>query len=153
MRTLSVSLLTAAALALTGLAAPAISSAATCPAGQSGTPPYCKTEPPKPEPPTPSFVVVSIGNEVSGKVKVSFNAPGPGKLRLKGKAISLQGLRITVTKSGEVLVRLKATGKVLQHLNNKGWTRRKQVYATFTGTDGTVTTVKVVIRFRKPHHG
>ena len=73
---------------------------------------------------------------------------GAGTLALKGNAI--KSFKVTVTAAGQVVVTLKATGKVFQHLENKGWTRRKQIYATFTATDGTTQTVKVVVRFRKP---
>jgi hypothetical protein len=155
MRTLYVSLLTAAALAFAGLVAPAISLAAECPPGQTGTPPYCVTPPPPPPTPTPTptptppppVVAGSVSTEPSGFVKLTFDVAGPGVLTLKGNAI--KGLKITVNAAGQVEVTLKPDGKVLQHLTNRGWTRPKQIFVTFTGTDGTKSTIKVVVRFRK----
>lgn len=148
-------LLIAAMSALVGLAAPASSLAAGCPPGQSGTPPYCQSEPPKPPPtptptpPPPPLTAVAVANEVaSGAVKVTFSVPGPGKVTLKGKAI--KNLKINVTASGNIFVTLRPTGKVLQHLKNRGWTRRKRITVTFIGADGTKQTIRLVVRFRKP---
>jgi hypothetical protein len=158
-RTLYLSLLIVACSAIAALA-PASSLAASCPAGQKGTPPYCEKEPtptptptptppPAPTPPPPPLTTVATANEVAtGAVKVTLNVPGGGTLTIKGKAIKLK--KIKVSASGSVTLILRATGKVLQQLENKGWTRRKQIFATFTAADGSTQTVKVVVRFRKP---
>jgi VCBS repeat-containing protein len=154
-RTLYLSLLIAACSAI-ALAAPASSLAASCPAGQKGTPPYCEKEatpPPKPTPtptpPPPPLTTTATANEVaSGAVKVTFSVPGAGTLTLKGKAIKVK--KLTVDAAGNVTLTLKPTGKVLQQLENKGWTRRKRITVTFTAADGSTQTIKVVVRFRKP---
>ena len=142
-RILCLPLLIAAVTAVVGLL-PAGAAAATCPPGQMGTPPYCQNEPPKTTPPA----VVSTGNEVSGAVKVTLSVPGPGTVKLQGKAI--KGITVKVGANGKVTVTLKPTGKVLQHLTNKGWTRRKRIKVTFIGADGSRQTVTIVVRFRKP---
>ena len=155
-RTVYLSLMIAAVAVITALIAPAGSMAANgepCPPGYHGTvQPYCEKNPenpPPPPPPPPPFTISSIQNEVvSGKVKVTFNVPGAGTLTLKGNAIKT--FKVQVTAAGQIQVILKATGKVLQHLENKGWTRKKQIFVTFTATNGTTQTVKVVVRFRKP---
>lgn len=151
-RTLYLSLLIAACSAIAALAAPASSLAASCPAGQKGTPPYCEKEAtptPTPTPAPPPLTTTSTANEVaSGAVKVTFSAPGAGTLTLKGKAIKVK--KVTVDAAGNVTLTLKPTGKVLQQLENKGWTRRKQITVTFTAADGSTQTIKVVVRFRKP---
>jgi hypothetical protein len=158
-RSVYFSLLIAVVAAFVALVAPAASVAAKgepCPPGFKGTvQPYCEKEAEKPPPPPPPpvtpppFTTVSVGNEVvSGAVKVTLSVPGAGTLTFKGNAI--KGFKVTVTAAGNVVVTLKATGKVLQHLENKGWTRKKQIYATFTAADGSTQTVKIVVRFRKP---
>jgi hypothetical protein len=146
----------AAITAVALLIAPASSTAATCPPGQkTGANGYCENEPtpapaptPTPTPPPPLTTVATSNEVVAGAVKVTFNVPGPGTLTIKGNAIRIK--KIHVTAAGSVTVTLRATGKVLQHLENRGWTRRKQIFATFTGTNGSTQTVKVVVRFRKP---
>jgi hypothetical protein len=161
-RSVYFSLLIAVVAAFVALVAPAVSTAANgepCPAGYKGTvQPYCEKEAPKeetkpkeePKPtPPPPFTTVAVGNEVvSGAVKVTLSVPGAGTLTFKGNAI--KGFKVTTTAAGNIVVTLKATGKVLQHLENKGWTRKKQIYATFTAANGTTQTVKIVVRFRKP---
>ncbi|HTR74988.1 MAG TPA: hypothetical protein VMH33_06975 [Solirubrobacterales bacterium] len=148
--------LVAAVLGLVALLAPASSMAAgKCPAGEKeiSKSPYCEKEtttPPPPPPTTPPpLTTVATANEiVTGAVKVTFNVPGAGSLALKGNAIKIK--KIVINASGSITVILRPTGKVLQHLENRGWTRRKQIFATFTAADGSTQTVKVVIRFRKP---
>jgi hypothetical protein len=150
-----------AAVAL--LAAPASSLAAKgepCPPGYKGTvEPYCEKEPeptptptppptPTPTPPPPLTTVATSNEVVTGAVKVTFNLPGPGTLTIKGNAIKIKKIRVTA--AGSVTVTLRATGKVLQHLENRGWTQRKQIFATFTAANGSTQTVKVIVRFRKP---
>jgi hypothetical protein len=146
------SVLTAAAFVVAVLVGSASASAAQCPPGQTGAPPYCQTETPKPSAPSsspaaPPLASTAVNTEVSGAVKVTVAVAGPGTLVVKGKAI--KGETITVDAAGRVIVKLRATGKVLQHLENRGWTRRKQVFVTFTAADGTKSTIKIVVRFHR----
>jgi len=149
-------LLIAAIAAFTALLAPASSMAATsCPPGQkANSKGYCENEPAPPPvtpPPVtpPPVTTVAVANEVvTGAVKVTLSVPGKGTLTLKGNAI--KNLKVTVNSAGSVFIVLRATGKVLQHLENRGWTRRKQIFVTFTAADGSTQTLKLVVRFRKP---
>lgn len=152
MRKTYLPLLTAAILAVAALTGPAMSAAAQCPPGQTGTPPYCQAEPPKPPPPpappsSPPIASNAVTTEASGTVNVALVVSGPGTLKLSGH--SVKGETITVDKAGNVIVKLKATGKVLQHLQNRGWTRPKQIFVTFTASDGTMSKIKIVVRFRR----
>lgn len=136
------------------LIGPSTSAAANCPPGQTGNPPYCVTPPPTPPPtptptptpPPPAFVVTNTGVEPSGDGKITLTVPGAGNVTLKGKAIKT--VKVTV-KGGKVIVTVRPTGKVLQQLRNKGWTRRKQIFVTYIAADGSTVTQKVVIRFKK----
>lgn len=133
-----------AAMSALGLAVPATAPAATCPPGQTGTPPYCQSAPTQPTP-TP-VAVVTTENEASGAVEVTLSLPGSGMVKLRGKAIKPISARAG---GGDLIVTLKPTGKVRRHLINKGWTRRKRITATFTATDGSTQTITIVVRFRK----
>lgn len=138
-------LLIAAAAVAALMLIPSAASAATCPAGQEGTPPYCKIPPP------PTFTVVSAGANTDGTDTVTLNVPGPGVLKISGKAS--KSFTVQVSKSGQITITIRPKGKVKRHLEHKGWTRPKLEYITFTAADGTTTRQTVLLRFRtKKHH-
>jgi hypothetical protein len=163
-RTCSIGLLVAAALALAAiLAAPSGASAAVCPQGQSGTPPYCVKPPPKPCPPgeigvfpyctkppvTPTFEVESVavkGKSTSIVVEVNL----PGSLNVHGKGIKSKTRRVL---PGTDKVRVGLTRKAKRQLRRKGKLRLK-IDLRYTPDGGTpiTKTVKVSIKAGKKHH-
>ena len=149
MRKWSISLVATAALSIAALLAPSAASAATCPPGQTGTPPYCVTPTPPPTPPPSEEVTVfEVEHSNSGVVNLTLFFTKPGNLSVSGKAI--KGLQLTVNSAGAVTVTLQLNlSDVRQHFNRQGWTRPKRVVVTFTATDGTVTTKKLGIVFKK----
>ena len=98
-----------------------------------------------PHPPHPSVTVKPKGN---GTAKVIVKLPQPGKIKIWGH--SIRAAYITARHKGKFTTTLRPKGKVKQHLRNKGWTRRKQIFVIYTqGSDKTK--VKSVVRFHKNH--
>lgn len=83
-------ILLAGALTVVALALPAASPAAKCPAGETGTPPYCT-----PLPPSNKFQLGKVKHPSTGVVTIRVKVPGPG----------------TFTATAELMKTAKATGK------------------------------------------
>lgn len=115
------------------LAMPATSSAATCPPGQTGTPPYCVTPPiVKAVKTTPKTITITIKVDVLGRVKVS----GKG---IRTKSVSVQ--------PGSVKITVKLTPREKKLLNEKGKVKLKlKITHTPTGGSPVVKTTSVVVK-------
>lgn len=100
--------------------------------------------------PSTKITIVAAGTTTNGAGTITVMAPGPGKVKVSGKAIKTA--HVTVSQTGQITITVHPIGKIKQHLDHQGKTRPKQILITFTAADGSQTTLKIVITFHKKHH-
>jgi hypothetical protein len=163
MRNRLILLLSAAALATAVMLVPS-ASAANCPAGQEGTPPYCKTTPTKPTPPPPATCAAGqVGTppncvtptvDVGGvKIKpgsssITLSINTPGTVKVSGKGIKTKTVSAA---AGAVKLKVILTPQEKKILKKKGKVKITATI-TYTPTGGTPMTKKVtiVVQGKKP---
>jgi hypothetical protein len=118
MPTRKIGLVLGAALTIAALTVPGAASAASCPPGQSGTPPYCVPHPPPPPPPPhcqpgqvgapPRCIVPAITIKrikvARRTVAVAFEVNAPGYVTVDGRRVRVKTVN-TVAGSTMVTVR------------------------------------------------
>jgi len=136
-------LLLAGALVAVALASPAASSAAECPAGQTGTPPYCTPIPP----PSNQFNLGKVKHPATGVVTIRVKVSSGGTFTATAK--SMKTARATGKAAGSFTLKLKLTRKGLEELSEaKGQQLRIKVKFTFSPTGGTPRTKFKKLIFR-----
>lgn len=138
MRTWSISLLLAAALAVAALV-PAAASAATCPPGQEGTPPYCK--------PTTPTLGVKVLKATPAAIQLEVKVNLPGQVKVSGKGVRT---KIVSVDAGTSKVSVKLSKQAKKRLQEKGKVKVKLTVA-FTPSNGAPPVTKNVKVTVKKH--
>jgi Divergent InlB B-repeat domain len=100
--------------------------------------------PPKPH------VSIHVKPKKNGSARCIINIPEPGKIKIWGRAVRVIGFK--ASHKGKFKVTLRPKGKVKQHLDNRGWTRKKRIFVLYKSNSGGKTRVKRAVRFRDKHH-
>jgi hypothetical protein len=107
--------LSAAAFVVAVMLIPSAASAAGCPAGQEGTPPYCKTSPPPPVCPAgqtgtpPNCVTPPPATCATGQVGTPPNCVTP-KLEVKTVKVTSGGVTLTLNVNAPGTVKITGSG-------------------------------------------
>ncbi len=159
MRSWSFCLLLGAAFAMAALMTPGAASAATCPPGQTGTPPYCVTPPPPPPhcepgqvgtPPNCITPAISVkGVKVAGNnVFTTFEVNAPGTVSVSGKGIKQSS---ATTAGGALTIKLALTKQAKKVLRRKGKVRLK-LTAIYQPVGATAITRNLTVVVKKHKH-
>lgn len=115
---------------------------------------------PNPSPPSPPschpHVSVYVKAKGNGSAKIIVKVPGPGKIKIAGS--SIRTVYVTAPHKGKFTATVHPKGKVKQHLEGRGWTRRKQIFVTYSSSRScrakakAKVKVKRVVRFRDRRH-
>ena len=103
-----------------------------------------------PKPPHP-HVSIHVRPRKNGSARCIVNIPEPGRIKIWGRAVRVIGFK--ASRKGKFKVTLRPKGRVKQHLDNRGWTRKKRIFVLYKSNSGGTTRVKRVVRFRDKHHG
>jgi hypothetical protein len=163
MKKWSISLIVVSALAIAAFALPATSSAAGCPTGFEGTPPYCTPVTPPPPPPPPVCMPGQVGTYPNcvtpalelTKIKVTKQhatvtalVNAPGTLAIYGKGMKTK--EVTAASAGSYNLAVALTKGSKNKLKNKG---KLKISATVsyaaTGAGVIQKTVKLVFKQKK----
>jgi hypothetical protein len=98
------------------------------------------------KPPSRPHVTIDVKPKASnGSAKAIIKVPAPGKIKIWGKAIPV--VRIDAKHKGTYKRTLRAKGRVKRHLDNRGWTRRKQIFVLYVSKSGDKAKAKRTVRF------
>jgi hypothetical protein len=97
-------------------------------------------------PPNPPHPRVYVKPKHNGTVHCSVFLPEPGKTKIWGP--SIQAVYIHARSRGKFKVALSPKGRAKQHLRNRGWTRKKQIFVLYR-QGSSRTKVKRTVRFRQ----
>lgn len=98
-----------------------------------------------PKPPHP-HLKIKVKPKKNGHAQCAATVPGPGKVKVWGH--SVRAAYVKAGHKGTFKLVLRPKGGVKQHLDNRGWTRKKQIFVIYKQGSST-TKVKRVVRFRK----
>src|SRR5512135_156477 len=134
-------LLLAGALTAAAVASPATSSAAECPPGQTGTPPYCQNEP------SNKFNLGKVKHPATGVVTIRVKVSSGGTFVATGKY--MREAQAKGKAAGSFTLKLTLTEKGMEKLSEaKGQQIRIKVKFTFSPTGGTPRTKYKKLIFR-----
>ena len=136
----------AGALAALALSFPASSFAEHCPPGQTGTPPYCQSEP------SNKFNLGKVKHPKTGVVTIRVKVSSGGVFVATGKW--MKTARAKGKEAGSFTLKLKLTKKGMEKLGEaKGQQLRIKVKFTFTPNGGKPRTKYKKLIFRVVHKG
>lgn len=134
-------LLLVGGLTFVALTLPPTSSAAGCPSGQSGTPPYCTKNP------SNKFQLGKVKHPSTGVVTIRVKVPGPGTFTATAKL--MKTAKATGKAAGSFTLKLQLNAQGLEELEEaNGRQLRIKVAFTFSPTGGESRTKLKKIIFR-----